>query len=200
MKVVGICGSPRKNQSTAYALGRALQAASDVSDKIETQLIELAGLDIRGCIGCNRCMEELVCCLRDDFGRVLEALADDALGGLIVATPVYVGGMTSQCRAVLDRSVMLRRNGFRLRDVVGGALVTGGSRNGGQELVAQSIHAVFGIHDMVIVSDGQPTGHFGALLYTAGPGGVEADETGLATAVNLGRRVAEVTLKMRRGG
>jgi hypothetical protein len=47
-------------------------------------------------------------------------------------------------------------------------------------------------HDMLCISDGQPTAHFGAALWSGAPGGVAADKEGLETACKLGRRIAEM--------
>jgi hypothetical protein len=46
------------------------------------------------------------------------------------------------------------------------------------------------------VGDGRPTGHFGATVWNSGEGGITDDEFGMATVQNLGRRVAEVALRM----
>jgi len=46
------------------------------------------------------------------------------------------------------------------------------------------------------VGDGQPTAHFGAALWSGGGQGVADDDIGLETARNLGRRVAEVCLRL----
>jgi len=83
-----------------------------------------------------------------------------------VATPVYFGSMTSQCKAFLDRCVMFRRNGFLLRNKVGGVIAVGGVRNGGQELAIQAVQAAMLVQDMVLVSEGRPTSHYGATLWS----------------------------------
>jgi multimeric flavodoxin WrbA len=97
---------------------------------------------------------------------------------------------------MLDRCVVFRRNGWLLRDKVGGVLAVGGVRNGGQELTLQSVRAAMLCHDMICVSDGKDSAHFGAALFSGGPGGIEADEDGLTTARNLGRRVAELAMRL----
>jgi multimeric flavodoxin WrbA len=118
------------------------------------------------------------------------------LAGLILATPVYFGGMTAQAKAFLDRCVPLRRNGFMLRNKVGGVLAVGGARNGGQELTIQMVHAAMLVQDMIIVSDGLPTSHFGGTCCSENKPDISGDEYGLTTAANLGRRVAEVAAKL----
>jgi multimeric flavodoxin WrbA len=195
MKILGISCSPRQGRSTFKALTACLQAAGELDERIETSLIELAGKTVGPCTACGICRQGLVCGWDDDFGELIGPLSDDNLAGLVLATPVYFGSMTAQCKALLDRSVMFRRNGWRLRDKVGGVLAVGGVRNGGQELTCQAVRAAMLCHDMVCVSDGRDTAHFGAALHN-GPDGVEADETGLVTARNLGRRVADLALRL----
>jgi multimeric flavodoxin WrbA len=197
MKIVGICCSPRKGRTTFQAMEACLASAYEVDDTIETVLVELADKKIGPCIACNICKQGLICGIDDDFGELLTLLSGEDVAGVIVGTPVYVGSMTAQCKAFLDRSVVLRRNDWLLRDTVGGALAVGGVRHGGQELTLQAVRAAMLCHDMICVGDGRPSGHFGAALYSGGPDGIETDEDGLATARHLGRRVAEVALKLR---
>ncbi|MCD6365691.1 MAG: flavodoxin family protein [Planctomycetes bacterium] len=196
MKIVGICCSPRKHQTTFRALEECLSAAHGPDGKIETEVIELADTKVGPCIACNICKQGLICGIDDDFGDLITLLADRAVAGIIIATPVYLGCMTAQCKALLDRSVVFRRNGWLLRDKIGGVLAVGGARQGGQELTLQAVRAAMLCHDMICVGDGADSAHFGAALVSGGPGGIEGDEAGLATARNLGRRVAEVAVRM----
>jgi len=196
MKIVGISCSPRKGKSTKYALEVCLQAVKESVPGGETTLIELSEMKINGCIACGKCMKVLECSQEDDFVKMIPILSDSELAGLVVATPVYFGSMTSQCKAFLDRCVMFRRNGFLLRDKVGGVIAVGGFRSGGQELTIQSVHAAMLVQDMVVVSEGRPTSHYGATLWSGHPDGIEKDTFGLETARNLGKRVAEVAAKM----
>jgi multimeric flavodoxin WrbA len=198
MKIVGISCSPRKGKSTKYALDVCLQAVKETVPDVETLLIELSELKINGCLACGKCMKVLECSQEDDFIKMIPILSDPELAGLVVATPVYFGSMTSQCKAFLDRCVMFRRNGFLLRNKVGGVIAVGGFRSGGQELTIQTVHAAMLVQDMVVVSEGRPTSHYGATLWSGHPDGIEKDAFGLETARNLGKRVAEVAVKMHR--
>jgi multimeric flavodoxin WrbA len=198
MKIVGISCSPRKGKSTKFALETCLQAVKETAPDVEIMVIDLSELKVNGCIACGKCMKVLECSQEDDFAKMIPILSDPALAGLVVATPVYLGSMTSQCKAFLDRCVMFRRNGFLLRDKVGGVIAVGGARNGGQELTIQSVHAAMLVQDMVVVSEGKPTSHYGATLWSGHPDGIEKDTFGLETARNLGKRVAEVAVKMHR--
>lgn len=198
MKVVGISCSPRKGKSTFYALETCLQAAKEAASGVETILVELSEMKINGCIACGKCMKVLECSQEDDFVKMIPILSDSELAALVIATPVYFGSMTSQCKAFLDRCVMFRRNGFLLRNKVGGVIAVGGVRNGGQELAIQAVQAAMLVQDMVVVSEGRPTSHYGATLWSGHPDGIEKDAFGLETARNLGKRVAEVAGRMHR--
>jgi len=196
MKILGICCSPRRGQATYKAMETCLAAARGVSDKIEPELIELADRDIRPCLACGECKGRLVCPIEDDFASLIPVLADPGVSAMIIGTPVYFGTMTAQCKALIDRCVMFRRNGWAFRNRVGGVLAVGGVRNGGQELTLQAVRAAMLCHDMICVGDGRDTGHFGATVFSGGKGGLASDQFGLETVRNVGRRVAEVALKL----
>jgi len=194
MKIIGINCSPRKGQTTQKSLEACLKAVGNESDDIETDIIELADLDIRGCLGCGYCKKQLKCKQEDDFNSLIPVLSDEEVAGIIIATPVYLGTMTSQCKAFLDRTVVLARNGSLLRNKVGGVLAVGGVRNGGQELTIQAIQAAMLCHDMVCVGGGTKAAHFGAALVSNEQKGIECDERGLETARDIGRRVTGLVM------
>jgi len=194
MKIVGINCSPRKNQTTQKSLEICLNVARKESDKINTQIIKLADLDIRGCSGCGYCKKQLKCKQEDDFNSLIPVLSDEEVAGIIIATPVYLGTMTSQCKAFLDRTVVLARNGSLLHNKVGAVLAVGGVRNGGQELTIQAVQAAMFCHDMVCVGGGTKAAHFGAVLVSNEQTGIKCDEIGLETTRDIGRRVADLAM------
>jgi len=89
-----------------------------------------------------------------------------------------------------------RTGSFLQFEKVGGVIAVGGVRNGGQELTIQAVHAAMLIWDMVVVSDGRPTSHFGGTVWSSHPEGVAGDTFGLQSVHNLGKRVAELALKL----
>ena len=196
MKILGICCSPRKEKTTEFFLKKALESASS-QDGIETHFLSLAEKDVSGCIACNACRTMLDCSIKDDFQKeMLPLLKDPEFGGIIIATPVYFGSMTSQCKAFLDRMLPIRRNGFLFRNKVAGVIAVGGSRNGGQELTIQAVHAALLIQDCIIVGDGANTSHFGGIGWERYPEGYQEDKDGLATVVNLGKKVAAIATRV----
>lgn len=198
IKMVGVSCSPRKGQSTAFALETCLNAAKEAAPGIETVTIDLAGKTVNGCIACGQCTKQLACSQKDDFEAFLPVLTDPAVAGLIIATPVYLGTMTSQAKAFLDRCVMLRRNGCLLRDKVGGVIAVGGFRHGGQETTIHAVHAAMLIQDMILVGDGLSTFHFGGTMWSGHPQGYKEDTFGKDTVANLGKRVAGLAARLHR--
>lgn len=196
MKVIGICGSPKTEGSTTLiGLKKAMEQVE--VHGIETEIIEISKYNISGCDACGDCSKTGYCSINDEFSSVLfDKLGDKEVKGIIFATPVYFGGMTSQLKALIDRCVVFRRRGFEWENRVAGVLTIGGSRNGGQELTAMDLVATAMIHGMVVVPDASPTSHFGGILHGRHQGGVENDEIGLQTAANLGFKVGEITKKL----
>lgn len=201
MKIVGVSASARKNKSTHFLLAQCLAEvglASDASGKpIETELIDLAPLKINGCLACDACQKKgVMCAQRDDFQRLIPKLADPAVAGIILATPVYMGSLSSQAKAFWDRTILFRRNGFMFKNRLGGVIAVGGARNGGQELTIQGVHAAMMIHGMILVGDGE---HFGGAAWSNHPDGYQEDTTGIASAKDLGRHMAEIARMMKLG-
>lgn len=197
MKIIGISASARKNESTHFLLEQCLNesrsTAETLGKNIDVELINLAPLRFNGCIACGKCKEGVLCSQDDDFQPLIAKLANPEVVGIIMATPVYMGCMSAQAKAFIDRTVLFRRNGFMFKNKLGGAIAVGGSRNGGQELTIQAVHAGMMIHDMIIVGDGD---HFGGAAWGSHPDGYEADAMGISTAKNLGRRMSEVACMM----
>jgi len=193
MKIIAISCSPRKGKSTATALGVCLQAAKEVSPKIETELIELAGLNINGSVAAGI---PLPPGQQDDFPKLVPTLADPRVRGIIIGTPVYFGNMSSLCRAFLERCIVLYQDKFALSNKVAGVVAVGGTRNGGQEVTIQSVQISLFCNEMILVGNGRPGPRHGATVWSGAEGGVLKDEIGMTTVKALGRRVAEVALRV----
>ncbi|MCD6174369.1 MAG: flavodoxin family protein [Planctomycetes bacterium] len=194
MKIIGINCSPRKDQTTQKGLEICLEAVNKESNEIKTEIVELADLSVNGCLGCGYCRNHPECKQNDDFNSLIPVLSDEEVAGIIIGTPVYLGMMTSQCKAFLDRTVVLSRNGSLLHNKVGAVLAVGGVRNGGQELTIQAVQAAMFCHDMVCVSGSTRAAHFGAALVSDEQKGIECDEIGIETAKDMGYRVANLAM------
>ena len=190
---VGVSCSPRKGKTTASALKICLDAARAVDPAVATELIELAGRNI----GVFDPSDPKA--TQGGFTELVPILSDPSVIAILVGTPVYFGNMTSLCKAFLDHCMAFRRANFALSGKVAGIVAVGAARNGGQEMTIQSVQAALLCQEMIVVGDGRPTGHFGATLVNDGNDSISSDEFGIATARNLGHRVAEVTLKLAAG-
>lgn len=109
-------------------------------------------------------------------------------GGVIAGSPVYFGIMAAQLKKVFDDFVGVRR---KMEGKVGAAFATSADPSGGKETTMMSIIQALLIYGMVIAGDPMSaTGHFG----TACVG--EPDEATKENGMKLGRRVAELALKL----
>ncbi|MBN2133821.1 MAG: flavodoxin family protein [Sedimentisphaerales bacterium] len=193
IKIVAVSCSPRAGKTTATSLRVSLQAAAEVSAKIETELIELAGLRINGNLAAGIPLEPNE---KDDFPALVPKLKDPNVRGIIIGTPVYFSNMSSLCKAFLDRCIALYKDNCALSNKVAGVLAVGGSRNGGQEVTIQSVQSSLYCQKMIVVGNGEPGPRSGARIWSGIEGGVDKDEYGMSAAKSLGRRVAELALQL----
>jgi multimeric flavodoxin WrbA len=100
--------------------------------------------------------------------------------GIIFASPVYNGGVSSQTKAIMDRmraAVAADKNYFR--DKVGMGIAVGGDRNGGQEFALMQIHTFYIIQGMIPVGGGFFGANLGATFWSKDTlEGVKQDEEG----------------------
>ena len=131
--------------------------------------------------------------------RVGEVTGNDLFSSdaLIVGSPVYWANMSGEVKTFFDNwqfkfGVFPE---FKMRNKVGAAFATGGQVSGGKELTMLTILAAMLGNQMIVVSGG---GAFGASATTEGdsPG---IDDKELAAARDLGKRVAEVAVLVKRG-
>jgi len=188
LKILGVSCSPRKGKTTATAVQAALNAAKEVDPRIEVELIDLGGMQIAGSSGTSSQPS-------DDFDKILPALKDPLPDGLIIGSPSYFRTMSALCKAFLERLAVLRKPDLLLADTPVGVLAVGAYRNGGQELVIEQIQAAMLCHEVVIVG-GKPGAHQGATLWNAFNDDITKDEFGIATARQLGIRVAEAAIQL----
>jgi NAD(P)H dehydrogenase (quinone) len=116
---------------------------------------------------------------------------------VIVGSPVYWSNMAGDVKVFFDNWQL--KFGvfpdFKMRNKVGAAFATGGQLSSGKEVTMLTILAAMLSNQMIVVSAG---GAFGASATTEGDS-VGIDEKELASARELGRRVAEVTRSFKAG-
>ncbi len=191
VKIIGVIGSPRTGSNTEILIKKALKSAEQVG--AQTDIINLASAEIEPCIACDICKHTGECSIYDDMQGITQKLAKTH--GLILGSPVYFGNVTSQMKIFMDRSRPLRID-FKLKNKVAGAISVGASRNGGQETTISAMHEFLLIHDAIIVGDGAPLAHYGGTGVGGVVGDTKQDEHGIETSINLGKRVAELAIKL----
>jgi multimeric flavodoxin WrbA len=187
--VVGISGSPRTGGNTEFLLNEALSASANRGFKTERFLCSELKIDY--CKDCGRCSKGKPCSTEDDMAGVLAAL--ERADGIIIASPVYFGSVTAQLKAIFDRTIPLRRQGFRLKDKIGCAITVGGARNGGQEKAIETIHAWMHIHGMIVVGDNN---HFGGIAVRPAP----EDRIGRNSTLASANKLCDLLDRMKKGG
>jgi len=170
MKITCISGSPNAGGNNEKMLDIALGMIRERG--YESDEILLSRLNVQPCTDCGVCKKAKECPINDDMNGIFEKL--ETSDAFIITSPVFFGSMTAQLKALLDRTILLRRNGFLLKGKLGAALAVGGSRNGGQEFTIQAIQSWMHIHGMIVVGDGA---HFGGIATKP----VESDDVGLKT-------------------
>lgn len=181
MKVVGISGSSRKNGNTAIIIKTIFEELSKVG--IETELIQLAEIDIQPCRACFACKGKKYCVFRGDgfndvFNRMVEA------DGIILGSPVYSADVSSKMKALLDRGgVVVATNPGLLKHKVG-ASVAAVRRAGGITAVDTMNHFMLN-KEMIVVGS-----TYWNMVYGREIGDVMNDEEGMANMRNLGQNMA----------
>ena len=102
-KVMILNGSPRKNWNTAMMLKAAAEGAAAAGAEVEyIDLFDLSYTGCRSCLACKRKgAERPKCFWRDDLSPVIDRIF--AADALIIGSPIYLGDITSQVIALLER-------------------------------------------------------------------------------------------------
>ena len=191
VKIIGIAGSLRKGKSTYKAVELALESAKTASPAIATDIIELSGLNLDPYIAVGSKSSDRP----DDFPAVREKLVAPDVFGILMGSPVYMGIVSSPLKQLFERMLAFRQGGFPLRNKVGGAIAVGGGRNTGVELVVQQLIMFMLSQEMILVGDGNPGDHWGGTMQSQGDE-LSKDEGSLSTVRGVGKRVAQIALRM----
>jgi multimeric flavodoxin WrbA len=190
MKIIGINGSPRREGNTSRMLAALFETLRE--EGIETELIQVGGTDIRGCLSCYACIrnKDRQCSSSQDcFNGIFEKMV--AADGIVLASPTYFADITPELKALIDRSGFVSRaNGGLFRHKVGAGVVS--LRRGGGIHAYDSINHLFQICQMFIV---------GSTYWNLGFGGREGDEVlrdneAMENMEDLGRSMAFLLRKL----
>ncbi len=189
MKVVAFNGSARKDGNTTRLVEYVFEELE--KEGIFTELVQLAGKHPHGCIACYQCFKSKDgrCAVESDcINECIEKM--EAADGIILASPTYFADLSTELKALIDRTGMVSRaNGDMYRKKVGAAVVA--RRRGGAIHVFDSINHFFTIGQMIIV---------GSSYWNIGvgrdKGDVAGDDEGVETMRTLGKNMAWLLKKI----
>lgn len=172
MNVLMINGSPRVGGNTARAL--AEMQAVFAKNGIDTEIVQIGGQDIRGCISCDFCRRNDRCV----FDDLVNELADkfEACDGLVLASPVYYASANGTLIALLDR--LFHSTRFSKTMKVGASVAV--ARRGGASATFDQLNKYFTIAGMPVASSQYWNSVHGRL-----PGEADEDAEGLQTMRHL---------------
>ena len=189
MRVVAFNGSARRGGNTAILLGHVLGELA--KEGIETELVELGGAKIHGCLACRKCStrKDRHCSQTDDMGNVcIDKMAD--ADGILLGAPTYVADISPEIKALIDRACLVgKANGGMFRRKVGAAVVA--ARRAGAIHAFDALNHFFLIGEMII-----PGSSYWNIGIGREPGEVEKDEEGILTMRTLGRNMAWLLHKL----
>ena len=104
MKIIGICGSPRRG-NTEWMLKTVMEEAAGNGAEIE--LLLLRRMNVRMCLGCLSCEEggrerKGICKIQDDMNAIYPKLL--AAEAIILASPGYFEMLSGLLKNFLDRT------------------------------------------------------------------------------------------------
>ena len=172
MKVLLLNGSPKKNGNTATALAEMVKVFE--AEGVETEIVNLGNLDIRGCIGCGTCGKKGKCVFDDIVNEI--AVKFEQADGLVAASPVYYASANATLVACLDR--LFYSTPFDKTMKVGASVVV--ARRGGCSATFDELNKYFLISNMVV-----PGSIYWNMVHGRTPGEAQQDEEGLQTVRTL---------------
>ena len=123
MKILGICGSPRKEGSsgTFRLVETVLQATG-----CDFEIVSLRGKTISGCIACLGCVKDNICKVEDDLSPLRDKIV--RADAFVIGAPNYFSGLNATTHALLERWFQFRhQEGNTLWGKLGVAVGVGGT-------------------------------------------------------------------------
>ena len=186
-KIVFLSGSPRVDGNTSGLLNLCAKEAEEQG--MQTEVMSLAGKDIKGCIACYKCKELGRCVLDDDLQPIIDQLRTSQ--GFIVGAPVYFGTARGDLMNALQRIGMVSRSsdGF-LNWQVGGPIAV--ARRGGVSNSYLEMMMMYFINEMVV-----PGSSYWNIVFGGSEKGSALDDTeGVETILRFTRNVCTLINKI----
>ncbi|NSW95501.1 MAG: flavodoxin family protein [Bacteroidales bacterium] len=189
MNVLAVNCSPRKDGNTYILLNEVLKPIQEKG--INTEIFQIGGKKIRGCIACMKCRKEGDgrCHQKNDV--INECIARMELAdAIIIGSPVYFADLSGDAKAFIDVSgYALRGKGNLLRRKIGAGVIA--VRRAGAIHAFDSINHFFLINEMII-----PGSSYWNIAIGREKGEVLKDEEGIKTMRVLGENIAWLMEKL----
>jgi multimeric flavodoxin WrbA len=186
MKVFGFNGSPRKDGNTFILMSKVFHELQ--KEEIETEMVQLSGKEIHGCIACYKCIEnkDKRCAVKSDAANeYIEKMVE--ADGILLGSPVYFIDVTPEMKALIDRAGFVSRaNGGMYKNKVGAAIAA--LRRSG------AMHAIDSMNHFLLSQEIFIAGR--AIAFGRDKGEVEKDAEGLQLSKSLGQRMAWLMKKV----
>ncbi len=190
MKVVALNGSARKDGNTAILINLVFDELK--KEGIETELIQLAGNPIAGCVACYKCFKNKNrrCSVdKDMLNDIIEKMLKAE--GIILGSPTYFSDVSSGMRAFIERcGFVARANDYMFKYKVGAGVVA--VRRAGAIPAFNSMMLFLHYMQMMI-----PGSSYWNIAIGRDPGEVLKDEEGVQTMKTLGQNMAWLLKKVR---
>ena len=190
MKVIAINGSARKQGNTAILIKHVFSELE--KEGIETELMELAGKKIQGCIACYKCFDNKdgKCAVKNDIvNDCIEKMVE--ADGIILGSPTYFADITSEMKALIERSGFTSTaNCLMFKRKVGAAVIA--VRRGGAIHAFDTINHFFHINQMIVPGSSYWNVGIGREI-----GDVDSDKEGIRNMQNLGENMAWLLKKIK---
>ena len=189
MKVVALNGSARKDGNTAMLINVVFEELK--KEGIETELIQMAGKNIQGCLACYKCFKnkDRRCSVDKDILNDIMARMEKA-EGILLGSPTYFSDVTSGMRAFIERcGFVARANDYMFKGKVGAAVVA--VRRAGSIQAFTSMNLFLHYMQMFM-----PGSSYWSIGIGRDPGDVMKDEEGIQTMKTLGQNMAWLLKKL----
>ena len=177
MKVLLINGSPHKDGSTNRALTEVCKTLNQ--EGIETEIVHVGHLPIRGCTACTSCYKTGKCVFDDEVNKIAKKFEE--ADGLVIGSPVYYSSPNGTLISLLDR--LFYSTHFNKMMKVGASVVS--CSRGGNSSSFDVLNKYFTISNMPIVSS-----RYWNMVHGNNKEETEQDLEGLLTMRTLGRNMA----------
>lgn len=176
MKVLMLNGSPRRDGNTSIALKEMVKIFD--AEGVETELLQIGNMDIRGCIACGACAQKGKCVFDDIVNEAAPKF--EACDGLVIASPVYYASANATLVAFLTR--LFYSTHFDKTMKVGASVVC--ARRGGLSATFDELNKFFTISGMPVASS-----QYWNSIHGRAAGEAAQDAEGLQTMRTLARNM-----------